>query len=119
MPHRVGGVGDDGRAPLLAVVGELRQAAPLAGLDGHLQVRVWVEEHALLQAHRPDVCRRHNAVVSICGFTLHCISPVIVIVETIFPSLNILFGELLLFLVVSFIFLPSRWGIIVWLKLLF
>lgn len=50
MPHGVGGVGYNGGSSLLAVVGELGEAAPLAGLDGHLQVRVWVKEHALLQA---------------------------------------------------------------------
>lgn len=55
VPHRVGGVGYDRGASLLAVVGKLREAAPLPGLDGHLQVRVWVEEHAFLQAHRSDV----------------------------------------------------------------
>ena len=55
VPLRVGGVGDDGGASLLAVVGELGEAAPLPRLDGHLQVGVGVEEHALLQTHRPDV----------------------------------------------------------------
>lgn len=55
MPHRVGGVGDDGGAPLLAVVGELWKATSLPRLDGHLQVGVRVEEHALLQAHGPEV----------------------------------------------------------------
>lgn len=65
VPHWVGGVGYDGRAPLLAMVGELGEAAPLARLDGHLQVRVGVEEHALLQAHRPDVCACKHTVVSI------------------------------------------------------
>lgn len=55
VPHRVGGVGYDGGASLLAVVGELGEAAPLPGLNGHLQVGVGVEEHALLQARRPDV----------------------------------------------------------------
>lgn len=48
VPHRVNGVGYDGGAPLLAVMGELGEAAPLPGLDGHLQIGVWVEEHALL-----------------------------------------------------------------------
>lgn len=60
MPHRVGGVSDDGRAPLLAVVSELGQAAPFARLDGHLQVWVGVKEHALFQAYRTDVCVRQK-----------------------------------------------------------
>lgn len=55
VPHWVGGVGYDGGASLLAVVGELGEAAPLPRLNGHLQVGVGVEEHALLQARRPDV----------------------------------------------------------------
>lgn len=55
VPHRVGGVGCDGGASLLAMMGELGEAAPLPGLDGHLQVGVGVEEHALLQARGPDV----------------------------------------------------------------
>lgn len=72
MPHWVGGVGYDGRAPLLAVVGELGEATSLAGLDGHLQVRIGVEEHALLQAHRPNICPCKHTVISIwfCWSTL-------------------------------------------------
>lgn len=50
VPHRIDGVSYDGGAPLLAMVGELGKPASLPGLDGHLQVGVWIEEHALLQA---------------------------------------------------------------------
>ena len=56
-PHRVGGVGLYGGASLLAVVREAGEAAPLARLDGYLQVRVRVKEHALLQTHCTKVCR--------------------------------------------------------------
>lgn len=65
-PHRVGGVGYDGGSPLLSVVGEFREAAPFARLDGHLQVRVWVEEHTLLQAHSSDVCRGKHTFMNTC-----------------------------------------------------
>ena len=58
VPDRVGGVGDDGGATFLSVVCERRQAPPPAWLDGHLQVRVRVEEHALLQTQRTQVCTR-------------------------------------------------------------
>lgn len=68
VPHRVGGVGFDGGASLLAVVGELGEAAPLPGLDGHLQVGVGVEEHALLQPHCPDVWSCQHTIVSMCVF---------------------------------------------------
>ena len=50
VPHRVGGVGDDGGSSFLAVVGEFGEAAPFSRLDGHLQVGVRVKEHARLQA---------------------------------------------------------------------
>lgn len=50
MPDGVGGVGDDGRPALLPVVAEDGEDAPLPGVDGHLQVRVRIEKHALLQA---------------------------------------------------------------------
>lgn len=65
MPHRVNGVGYDGGASLLAVVGEVGEAAPLPGVDGHLQIGVRVEEHALLQAHRPDVLSKEHTFISI------------------------------------------------------
>lgn len=55
VPRGVGGVEDDGGAPLLTLVGELGEASPPAGLDGHLQVGVGVEEHPLLQSHGSDV----------------------------------------------------------------
>lgn len=48
MPHRVDSVGYDGGASLLAMVGKLREAAPLPGLDRHFQVGVRVEEHPFL-----------------------------------------------------------------------
>lgn len=48
MPNGVGGVADDGGPPLLPVVGTGGEAALLPGLDGHLQVRVRVEEHPFL-----------------------------------------------------------------------
>ncbi len=68
VPHRVDGVGYDGGASLLAVVGEFWEAAPLPGLDGHLQVGVRIEEHSFLQAHRPDVWRGKHTVLSRCGY---------------------------------------------------
>lgn len=71
MPHRVDGVGYDGGAPLLAMVGELWEAAPLPGPDGHLQVGVGVEEHALLQAHSPDVWGGKHSVSFLTGPQLH------------------------------------------------
>jgi len=55
VPDGVGGVSDDGRASLLAMVAEGGEHASLPGVDGHLQVGVGVEEHALLQAHRVEV----------------------------------------------------------------
>lgn len=48
VPHRVGGVGDDGGSSLLAVVCEGREAAAFSRLDAHLQIRVRIEEHAFL-----------------------------------------------------------------------
>lgn len=64
VPHRVDGVGYDGGASLLAVVGELGEAAPLPWLDGHLQIGVGVEEHALLQARRLDVWSGKHTFIS-------------------------------------------------------
>lgn len=69
VPHRVGGVSYDGGASLLAVVGELGESAPLPGLDGHFEVGVGVEEHALLQACCPDVWSgKHTVVSMLCYF---------------------------------------------------
>lgn len=48
MPHRVGGVGDDGGSSLLAMVCEGREATAFSRLDAHLQIRVRIEEHAFL-----------------------------------------------------------------------
>lgn len=62
MPHRAGGVGYDGGASLLAVVGELGEAAPLPGLNRHLQVGVRVKKHALLQTHGPNVWSRKTHI---------------------------------------------------------
>lgn len=56
MPDGVGGVGDDGRAAFLSVVAEDREDVPLPRVDGHLQVRVGVEEHAFLQAGGAQIC---------------------------------------------------------------
>lgn len=36
MPHRVDGVGNDRRASLLSMVGELWEASPLPRMYGHL-----------------------------------------------------------------------------------
>ena len=55
MPDRVGGVGDDGGAPLLAVVTECGEHASLPRVDGHLQVWVRVEEHPLLQTGGSEI----------------------------------------------------------------
>lgn len=57
VPDGVNGVSDDGRSSLLAVVAKDGEDAPLPGVDGHLQVRVWIEEHALLQADSSQICR--------------------------------------------------------------
>lgn len=51
MPDGVDGVRDDGRSSLLSMVAEDREDASLPGVDGHFQVRVRIEEHALLQAN--------------------------------------------------------------------
>ena len=48
MPNWVGGITDDSRPPLLPVVGTGREAALLPWLNGHLKVRVRIEEHAFL-----------------------------------------------------------------------
>lgn len=66
VPHGVGGIGDDGGPPLLAVVGELGEGRPFPGLNGHLQVRVRVEKHALLQTRRPNVCSGQRTLGSCC-----------------------------------------------------
>lgn len=47
MPHRVDGVGDDGRPALLSVVAEDGEDISLPWVDGHFQIRVGVKEHAL------------------------------------------------------------------------
>lgn len=61
MPDGVGGVGDDGRPPLLPVVAEDGEDAPLPRVDGHLQVRVGVEKHSLLQARGAQICKKASA----------------------------------------------------------
>ena len=58
MPDRVDGVADDPWPLLLAVVGQGREGAVLAGLDGDLQVWVRVEEHPLLQSYCLEVWER-------------------------------------------------------------
>lgn len=50
VPHRVGGVSDDGRSSFLPVMTEDGEDTPLPWVDGHLQIRVWVKKHALLEA---------------------------------------------------------------------
>lgn len=57
MPHRVGGVGYDGGSSLLAVVSEGREATSLSRLDAHLQIRVRIKEHTLLQPLSTDICK--------------------------------------------------------------
>lgn len=64
MPDGVNGVGDDGRSALLSVVAEDGEDAPLPRVDGHLQVRVWVEEHALLQADSAQICKHSTVTAS-------------------------------------------------------
>lgn len=58
MPYGVGGVSDDGRSSFLSVVAEDGEDAPLPRVDGHLQVRVRIEKHALLQASGTQICNR-------------------------------------------------------------
>lgn len=60
VPDGVDGVSNDGRPSLLPVVAKDGEDAPLPGVDGHLQVRVRVEEHALLQADSSQVCKRRS-----------------------------------------------------------
>lgn len=55
VPHRVDGVGYNGGAPLLAMVSEFGEAAPLPGQDGHFQVWVRIKKHPLLQPHCLDI----------------------------------------------------------------
>lgn len=50
MPDRVGGVSDDGRSSFLSMVTEDGKDTSLPWVDGHLQVRVRIKEHALFQA---------------------------------------------------------------------
>lgn len=57
MPDGVDGVSDDGRSALLSVVAKDGEDAPLPRVDGHLQVRVWIEKHALLQADSSQICK--------------------------------------------------------------
>lgn len=57
VPDGVDGVSDDGRSALLSVVAKDGEDAPLPRVDGHLQVRVWIEKHALLQADSSQICK--------------------------------------------------------------
>lgn len=57
MPGGVDGVSNDGRPPLLSVVAEDGEDAPLPRVDGHLQVGVWIKKHALLQADSSQICK--------------------------------------------------------------
>ena len=65
LPDGVDSVADDAGAFLLAVVRQRRENAVLAGLDGNLQVRVRVKEHALLQPRGLEVCnnQRTNNII--------------------------------------------------------
>ena len=66
MPHGVGGVGDDGGAPLLAVVTEGGEHTPLPRVDGHLQVGVRVEEHPLFQTRGPEIWHNKRQRLATC-----------------------------------------------------
>lgn len=57
VPDGVNGVSNDGRSSLLTMVAEDGEDAPLPRVDGHLQVRVWIKKHALLQADSSQVCK--------------------------------------------------------------
>lgn len=54
-PLRVDSVADHSGAFLLAVVRQRREDAVLSGLNGQLQVWVWIEEHPLFQSHCLEV----------------------------------------------------------------
>lgn len=56
VPCGVNGVSNDGWSSLLSVVAKDGEDAPLPRVDGHLQVRIWIEKHALLQADSSQIC---------------------------------------------------------------
>ena len=65
MPEGVGGVGDDGRSPLLSVMAEDWEDAPLPRVNGHLQVRVRIEKHSLFQAGGTQICGKASVTASL------------------------------------------------------
>ena len=48
MPNWISGVTDDSRPPLLPMVGTGGETALLPWLNGHLKIRVRIEEHPFL-----------------------------------------------------------------------
>lgn len=58
MPDGVGGVTDDSRPSLLPMVGTGGETAFLSWLNGHLKVRVRIEEHSFLQANCPKIFKK-------------------------------------------------------------
>lgn len=60
VPYRIGGVADDGGPSLLPVVGARRETALLPWLNGHLKVRVGIEEHPFLEPNCPEIFKERG-----------------------------------------------------------
>lgn len=55
MPNWIGGVADDSGPSLLPMVGTGRETALLPWLNGHLKIRVRIEEHPFLEPNCPEI----------------------------------------------------------------
>lgn len=60
VPNGIGGVADDSGPSLLAVVGTRRETALLPWLNGHLKIRVRIEEHPFLEPNCPEIFKERE-----------------------------------------------------------
>ena len=60
MPDRIGGVADDSGPSLLPMVGAGRKTALLPWLNGHLKIRVRIEEHPFLEPNCPEIFKERG-----------------------------------------------------------
>lgn len=61
MPHRISSVSCNAGSSLLAMMGKGRKATSLAWMNAHLQIRVWVKKHPLLQPHCTDIWNKQQS----------------------------------------------------------